>query len=154
MLTAYLFDQRHGKEIEDWADALRKLSKRQLLWVDLTDASEEEEREVREGFDLADSTFRAAEAATEPEFEQGDGYIRVTAIAVSDAETDADREAVVVDCFIGENWVLTAHAEEIAVVDDFRNLAEGGGELGVLDAPLLPRDAPRVGRDQLLARIC
>ena len=55
MLTAYLFDQTHGKEIEDWADALRKLSKRQLLWVDLTDPSEEEERAVRDGFDLADS---------------------------------------------------------------------------------------------------
>jgi magnesium transporter len=54
---------------------------------------------------------------------------------VSDEETDAAREAVVVDCFIGENWVLTAHADEIAVVDDFRTLAEGGGELGVLDAP-------------------
>jgi magnesium transporter len=135
MLTAYLFDRKHGKEIEDWADALGKLSKTHLLWVDLTDASDEEERAVQEGFDLADLTFRASEAATEPEFEQGDRYIRVTAIAVSDEETDAAREAVVVDCFIGQNWVLTAHAEEIAVVDDFRNLAEGGGELGALDAP-------------------
>ncbi len=135
MLTAYLFDQQHGKEIEDWVGALRKLNKKQLLWVDLTDASDEEEQAVRDGFDLSDSAFRTSEAAIEPEFEQGDGYIRVTAIAVSDEETDADREAVIVDCFIGQNWVLTAHADEIAVVDDFRTLAEGGGELGVLDAP-------------------
>jgi len=133
MLTAYLFDQKHGEKIEEWAGAARKLRKSQLLWVDLTDPSDEEERAVREGFDLADAEFRAS--ATEPEFEQGNSYIRVTAIAVSDEETDADREAVVVDCFIGENWVVTAHADEIAVVDDFRKLAEGGGELGALDAP-------------------
>jgi len=135
MLTAYLFDHKHGEKVEEWVGAARKLRKNQLLWVDLTDPSEEEERAVREGFDLADAEFRASEAAIEPDFEQGDGYIRVTAIAVSDEETDEAREAVVVDCFIGENWVLTAHADEIAVVDDFRTLADGAGELGALDAP-------------------
>jgi magnesium transporter len=135
MLTAYLFDQKHGKTVEEWRDAARKLSKNQLFWVDLTDPSEAEERAVREGFDLTDSEFRVADSGAKPEFEQGDGYIRVTAVAVSDKETDAAREAVVIDCFIGENWVLTAHGDEIAVVDDFRALAEGGGELGALDAP-------------------
>ena len=40
-----------------------------------------------------------------------------------------------IDCFIGENWVVTAHKSELAVIDDFRSLAEGGSELGILDAP-------------------
>jgi Mg2+ and Co2+ transporter CorA len=106
MLTAYLFDHKHGEKIEEWASVARKLRKNHLLWVDLTDPSDDEERAVRDGFDLADAEFRAS--ASEPEFEQGDGYIRVTAIAVSDEETDADREAVVVDCFIGQNWIVTA----------------------------------------------
>ncbi len=79
--------------------------------------------------------FGAAEAATEPEFEQGDGYIRVTAIAVSDEETDAAREAVVVDCFIGENWVVTAHAERDRGVDDFRTSPKAAVSSASLDAP-------------------
>ena len=35
MLTAYLFDERRGKDVEDWADVVGDLSKNQVLWVDL-----------------------------------------------------------------------------------------------------------------------
>ena len=35
MLRAYLFDQRHGKKIDAWADVLDDLDQRQMLWVDL-----------------------------------------------------------------------------------------------------------------------
>lgn len=45
MLTAYLFDHKHGEKVEEWAGAARKLRKNQLLWVDLTDPSEEEGRQ-------------------------------------------------------------------------------------------------------------
>ena len=61
--------------------------------------------------------------------------LRVTAVAVSDAERDPDRERIVVDCFLGSNWVLTAHTADIAALDDFRQVAEGQGEIGLLDAP-------------------
>ena len=44
MLTAYLFDKRRGKEIEDWADTVGRLSKDQVLWVDLLDPSDDEEQ--------------------------------------------------------------------------------------------------------------
>ena len=48
---------------------------------------------------------------------------------------DPARERIVVDCFLGSNWVLTAHSAEIAVLDDFRKVAEGKGEMGLLDGP-------------------
>ena len=38
--------------------------------------------------------------------------------------------------FLGSNWVLTVHSAEIAVLDDFRKLAEGKGEIGLLDGPV------------------
>ncbi len=69
------------------------------------------------------------------QLELADRYIRVTAVAVSDREQDPAREAVVVDCLIGPNWVLTVRGDEVAVIEDFRALATGGGELGALDAP-------------------
>jgi hypothetical protein len=62
-----------------------------------------------------------------PGMEQHEGHLRVTAVAVSDAARDPDRERIVVDCFLGSNWVLTAHSAEIAVLDDFREIAEGKG---------------------------
>ena len=135
MLTAYLFDQRQGKPVEEWADALPSLSKNQTLWVDLVDPSEDEAQAVNEGFGLGGVELRAGEPAARPSLDQSEDHIRVTAIAVSDEENDPAREAVVLDCFIGVNWVLTVHTREVAVIEDFRSQAEGKGELGILDAP-------------------
>jgi magnesium transporter len=136
MLTAYLFDKRRGKEIREWRDGIAGLSKNQVLWVDLLDPAEDEVQAIREAFGLSDSDrLRLDDPDARAELEQGETRIRVTSIAVSTAEQDAKRETAVIDCFIGENWVVSAHRREIAVIDDFRTLAEGGSELGILDAP-------------------
>ena len=71
MLTAYLFDQRRGKEIEDWAGGVRELRKNQLLWVDLPDP-----RTTRSARSGRRSTWRDAEFAARAsgrEFEQAEG---------------------------------------------------------------------------------
>jgi magnesium transporter len=84
---------------------------------------------------LGEVKLRTGDEGARPELELAEDYIRVTAVAVSDDEKDPAREAVVIDCLIGSNWVLTSHLSEIAVIDDFRTRAEGAGELGALDAP-------------------
>ena len=77
----------------------------------------------------------------------------MTAVAVSDDERDIENERVVLDCFVGPNWLLTAHSAEIAVIDEFRETASGEGELGTLDAPSFLADSARMGRGQLSARV-
>ena len=134
MLTAYLFDRNHGTKVETWTESLRKLSKDEVLWVDLTAPSEEEAREVAGVFGLR-SGLNLAASERKPCLAQEDDYLTVTAVAVSDAECDLENERVVLDCFVGPNWLLTAHNAEIAVIDDFRETASGEGELGILDAP-------------------
>jgi magnesium transporter len=134
-VTAYLFDERRGKAIEDWADVVGQLDENQVLWVDLVDPSDDDERAVRDGFELGEVNVRSRDEGAQPELELAEDHIRVTAVAVSDDEKDPAREAVVIDCLIGTNWVLTSHVGEIAVIEDFRSRAEGAGELGVLDAP-------------------
>jgi magnesium transporter len=133
-LSAYVFDRERGEAVENWAESLSGLSEDQVLWVDLLDPTEEEERVAREGFGLPIEvgTGRGAQAA---ELELGDDFIRVRAVAVSDEEQDPEQEIVQVDCSIGPNWVLTVHVDNVAVIDDFRSLAVGGSGLGVLDAP-------------------
>ena len=134
-MTAYLFDERRGKAIEDWADVVGRLEENQVIWVDLVDPSDDEERAVRDGLELGEAKLRSGVEGARPELELAEDHIRVTAVAVSDEEKDPAREAVVIDCLIGTNWVLTSHLSEIAVIEDFRSRAEGAGELGELDAP-------------------
>jgi magnesium transporter len=135
MLRAYLFDQRQGKEIDAWADALNDLEEGQVLWIDLLEPSPEEEHEVGaplglEGLDTA----RSHEKRARPGIDQGTDYLRVTALPVRDSEAEPF-ETIPLDCYVGENWVLTAHASELAEMEEFRERAEGAGEIGILDAP-------------------
>jgi Mg2+ and Co2+ transporter CorA len=136
MVTAYLFDRRHGERVQNWAESLHGLNENQVLWIDLLDASEDEVAEVLDKLELGDAgRLGLGDPEGKPGIEQHEGYLRVTAVAVSDAELDPARERIVVDCFLGSNWVLTAHSAEIAVLDDFRKVAEGKGEMGLLDGP-------------------
>ena len=135
MLSAYLFDQRRGERIEAWREVLDGLGDDQMLWLDLVEPSGDEEGEVREALgldDLAVDAFRSQ--LLRAELEQGEGHLRVTAVAVRGAEEDTAPQTVGLDCFVGKNWVVTAHDLEIAVIEDFRERAEGEGEVGVLDA--------------------
>ena len=134
MLTAYLFDRTHGTEVEDWAESFRGLSEDEVLWVDLTAPSEDERRETRQVFGLRrDQSLAGSERKAS--IAQEDGYLAVTAVAISDDERDVENERVILDCFVGPNWLVTAHSAEVAVIDDFRETASGEGALGTLDAP-------------------
>src|SRR5207245_6470614 len=75
MLSAYVFDRERGEDVENWAESLAGLSEDQVLWVDLLDPAEDEERAAREGFGLplASGAGRGAAAA---ELELGDDFIR------------------------------------------------------------------------------
>ncbi len=53
MLSACLFDQRHGERIEAWQDALHGLTESQMLWLDLQEPSEKEASEVRAALELS-----------------------------------------------------------------------------------------------------
>lgn len=135
-VKAYLFDRREGEEVESWAESFRALNKSQVLWLDLTDSSEGERREVSEvvGIGIEDRSRRGDSMKT-PRLMQQDGYLHVSAVAVSDEERDSAHEAVVVDCFVGPNWVITVQDAGVAALDDFREIVCGDGEIGILDAP-------------------
>jgi magnesium transporter len=136
MVTAYLFTQRQGEKVEDWAECFQRLNKRQILWIDVMDPSEGEGADLLDALDIGDAAeLQLGDAELQPNVEQFDEHLRVTAVAVSDTERDSASERVVVDCFLGANWILTVHDADIAALDDFREAAEGEGEVGLLDAP-------------------
>ena len=136
MVTAFLFDRRQGEPVENWAESIHRLSRNQVLWIDLIDASEDETAEVLDALDFGDAgDLKLGDPERKPAIEQHEGHLRVTAVAISDAKHDAARDRIVIDCFVGSNWLLTARSAKIAVLDDFRAAAEGKGEFGLLDAP-------------------
>jgi magnesium transporter len=135
MVTAYLFDRKHGEEIASWTDALERLTETHVLWLDLEEPSEEEFAEVGQDLGVAIDGLRRDVSEALPMLDQQERQLRVTAVAVSDGESDPDRETIVVDCYVGSNWVLTAHNAKVAVIDDFRERVGGEGEIGTLDAP-------------------
>ena len=49
-----------------------------------------------------------------------------------DVESDA---LIEVECLVGANWVVTAHAGPVPVLHDFAELATGSGATGELDGP-------------------
>src|SRR6266542_5149564 len=132
MLSAYLFDEQEGKKLEAWADALHDLGEGQLLWLDLVEASAEEEREVGEALGLDElDAGRFRTEGVQPALDQVRGYLRMTAVAAGDTEGGERPQTVALDCFVGENWVVTAHDVEVRVLEEFRERAGGEGAVGV-----------------------
>ncbi|MGZ4357368.1 MAG: magnesium transporter CorA family protein [Gaiellaceae bacterium] len=135
-MTAFLFDQKRGEQIDAWAEAVENLGDDQIVWIDLLEPTEAEELEVAETLDLGDPAHaRLGRDEVRAGMRQFERYIRLTAFAVSDDESDPDRERVPISCLVGSGWVVTVRENPVAVIEDFRTRAEGASELGRLDAP-------------------
>jgi magnesium transporter len=134
MLSAFRFDAQQSERVEEWESACERLDDDQLLWLALRDPSEEEETAVVDALGLGDELARRLHDSPERASVVDDGkHLYVTLVAVAGDE-DAP-VLVAVECVVGENWVVTAHQDEITVLEEFRERAEGGGEVGALDAP-------------------
>jgi magnesium transporter len=134
MLSAYLFDQRKGESVEAWADALQSLTGSQVLWLDLLDVSAAEELEVKDALGLEDLDI-CGDGRQQPALTQRADYLEVTAVCVVETEDRSPAQPATINCFVGKNWVVTSHAIELAIIDEFRARTEGQGDIGDLDAP-------------------
>ena len=134
MLAAFVFDRQQSDQVEDWGAALEGLDHGQLLWLALRDPTDEEVEGLRETLELDDTIMerlreppRTASVADEGE------RMHVTLYAVSG---DGDESALVpIECVLGPNWIVSTYRQKIEVLDEFLERAEGGGQVGALDAP-------------------
>ena len=135
MLTVFLFDERTSERVEDWRAALERLAERQLLWLALRDPTEEEVAALRDALELDDeNAHRLLQQPRRPSLADAGDRVHVT-LYVADIK-GTEPVLVPVECVLGPSWVVTAHPEEIEVLEEFRERAEGGGQVGALDAPL------------------
>jgi Mg2+ and Co2+ transporter CorA len=68
-------------------------------------------------------------------FEYGDVMrLEVTGLMQSVEGSLEESQPVAVLCVVGANWLVTVHDAPVAFLDEFRERAEGGSDLGDLDA--------------------
>lgn len=134
MLTAFRFDARGSEEIDDWGAAVDKIADDELLWLAIKDATEEDVSAVREALDLREEDARRLlKPPSRPSLTDAGERLYVTLCAASGESDTFDLTPI--ECALGPNWVITAHRDRIEVLEEFRERAEGGGQIGVLDAP-------------------
>ncbi|MGH3071977.1 MAG: magnesium transporter CorA family protein [Gaiellaceae bacterium] len=133
MSDAILFDRDQVEKLDDIADRPRRLSRDKLLWVDIDRESDESADRVAKAFDLDPATRDClASSAERAVFHDRGRYIHITTYAPA---PDEEGELIALECVIGENWVVTAHDDDIPVLDDFAARVSGSGDTGSLDGP-------------------
>jgi magnesium transporter len=134
VLSAFRFDAQQSERVEKWESACERLDDDQLLWLALRDPSDDEETAVVDALGLGDELARRLRDSPERASVTDDGkHLYVTLVAVAG---DEDAPVLVpVECVLGKNWVVTAHQDEITVLEEFLERAEGGSEVGALEAP-------------------
>jgi magnesium transporter len=133
MSDAILFDSHEVDHLDDLDKRPRRLRTTQLLWVDLHRDSELDTSDVAKAFNLHETTARCLSSPHErPVFFDYGHYIHITTYAPRE---DEQGELHAVECAVGENWVVTAHDEPIAVLEEFADRVSGSGDTGTLDGP-------------------
>jgi len=134
MLTAFVFDAQQSEQVEDWRAALERLDHGQLLWLAMHEPTEEEVEALEETLGLGDKNAhrlheppRSASVADEGE------RMHVTLYAASG--NGSAPALIPVECVLGPNWIVTAYREKVEVLEEFFERAQGGGQIGALDAP-------------------
>jgi magnesium transporter len=131
--SALLFDRDEVEELDDWRQAVGRLGKRTILWIDLERPDEEAIRILVTELGLEESTTARllAPPTGAPSFGDFDGYVHVTAYAPA-AGAGVPHALERVSCLVAERWVATVHEGDVPVLESFRERAEGTGETGRL----------------------
>ena len=134
MLTVFVFDERESRREEDLRGSLDRLGENALLWLALRDPTDEEVATVQEVFEFSDEqAHRLLEPPNRASLLDSGEHMHVTLHVASGEGGDPVLRPV--ECVLGPNWVVTAHEAEIEVLEEFRERAEGGGQVGALDSP-------------------
>lgn len=134
MLHASLFGPRASETVDDWRSTLGDLDEDELLWLDVADPDESELRELDETLELpAAWSLRPTAKEGAARLVNDDARLHLTVFTTRGSPEQPRLTELV--CVAGRNWVVTVHGEAVETLDEFREHAAGGGEVGALDAP-------------------
>ena len=135
MITSLLFDRSGSADIDDFAAKAAKLSERTVLWVSLESPDADELADVCAAFGLDATPERTlARSHPVPQVQLHDAYIHVVTIFPPDKGSTDSSAMHALDAYVGRNWLVTSYDSAQSIVDEFRELAAGAGQIGALDA--------------------
>jgi len=109
------------------------LGEHQLLWIDLVGKVDADVAAVLDRLGVPrDAQPYLLRATGRPCADDHDGTLHVEVAALAHPD---DCEPMSIVCLVGKTWVVTSRTSEVPFLDDFRERASGGSELGALDAP-------------------
>ena len=133
--TALIFDRDAVEEVADWPDQVGRLRRSSILWIDVDKPSEDEIRDLVDGLGLdGASAERLSSDDSRPYFGDFGTYLHVRAFVPS-GNGDGQTQLAKIECIVAERWVVTVRDRPVVVLDEFRELAQGSGEIGRLDGP-------------------
>jgi magnesium transporter len=128
---ARLFDADGAdREVDLEESVIKRLTDRQLLWVDLAGDDEAELRRIADLFGLERQSVQNLLDPIGPRVDVLENYFEVDVVALT-----VDERAVPMDFLAGKNWVVTVHHEEVDFLAEFRKQLAGNTELGRIQAP-------------------
>lgn len=129
-----LFDaQGEDRDVEPGNVDVGALGERQLLWIDLVGNVADDVVALLERLGVpSDAQPYLLRATGEPCADDHGETLHVEVEALAHAEDD---EPVSIVCLVGNGWVVTSHTDAVPFLDDFRERASGGSDLGALDSP-------------------
>jgi magnesium transporter len=118
-------------EVKLEKDTIEGLGDRQLLWVDIDGAEDQEVEAVGGllGFERQ-SLRNLLNPIGRPRLDVLGEYFEINVFAL-----DQDEKPVELDLLAGRNWVATVHRDRIEFIGEFRERVGPDTELGVLTAP-------------------
>ncbi|MEW6555682.1 MAG: magnesium/cobalt transporter CorA [Actinomycetota bacterium] len=126
-MQAYIVDSGGESRQADGLDGV-VLSDCRLVWVDVTDPSLEERRYLRDFFDLHPlAAEKDLEAETVPRVVEFSGHVMVIWNVQRDVRETENVEVTSVYLILGDNFLITAHVEDIREIDTmFKRMREEG----------------------------
>jgi Mg2+ and Co2+ transporter CorA len=135
MISAIAFEGEKAVAAPDWHDRLGDLDRSTLLSIDV-DPSPSDAEDLTRTLELSEeSQGRIAKVTANAFFRDCGHYLHLTLLVPGEGNASAAATVRPIECLAGERWVVTAHQEPVAVLDEFAGLAEGSGEVGRMHGP-------------------
>src|SRR4026207_646942 len=117
MVRAYRFDAQHSERLENWEAACEQADSKKLVWVALSDPSDEEVARITGALELGDEIVPLLREPPDRASVADDGqHVYVTLVAVAGEE---DAPALVsLECAPREHRGGTSHPAEAAGVEE------------------------------------
>jgi Mg2+ and Co2+ transporter CorA len=103
-----------------------------MLWVDVDTESSDDMSPLWRRLGVEDLIDSLPRAPGQPSLMRHNGILRLTVTVI---RSDEQSDSMTLECLVAKNWVVTMHAGDLSIADEFNEPFDEGTHLGSLDGP-------------------